>query len=149
MGQSLSKIYVHCVFGTKFRKQIIKDHIEIKLHKYISGILNNIGCSAIIINSLPDHIHLLFSLSKNYSISQVMEIVKKDSSKWMKNQGISNFSWQNGYGAFSISQSKVQNTKIYIENQKHHHAKISYQSEVDRLMKEYNVEQYSHDHFWK
>ena len=148
MGQSLTSIYVHAVFGTKFRQPFIDQSIEKKLHAYMAGILNNLNNSTIIINSMPDHIHILFRMSKNHSISQIMELIKKESSKWMKKQGSKNFKWQIGYGAFSVSQSKVEIVKNYIANQKKHHNKMSYVTEVEKFMKEYKVDQFSKEYYW-
>ena len=148
MGQSLSAIYVHAVFGTKFRKPLIAESIETELHAYIAGILKNLDSPAIKINSVPDHIHILFRLSKNYTIAKVMEHVKKDSSKWMKTKGVIDFKWQIGYGAFSVSASGIKNVSNYIANQKQHHGKVAFEDEVGRLMKDYNVSQYAEEYFW-
>lgn len=97
---------------------------------------------------MPDHIHLLYRMSKNHSISYVMDVVKKDSSKWMKSQGYLDFTWQIGYGTCSVSQSKLDSTINYIVNQKEHHKKMSFLEEVEIFMKEYKVDQYSRDFFW-
>jgi len=77
MGQSLSQLYVHLTFGTKYRKALIKPIWEKQLHAYLAGILKNYESPAIIINSVPDHIHILFRLSKNYALAKVVEEVKK------------------------------------------------------------------------
>lgn len=149
MSQSLSAIYIHAIFGTKYRNQFIDEKIELKLHAYLSGILKKINSPAIIINSMPDHIHVLFRLSKNHSISHVIQIIKKESSKWMKTQGCLEFSWQGGYAVYSVSQSKLEVTSNYILNQKEHYKRRSYLEEVEIFMQEYKVDQYSKDYFWK
>ena len=87
MGQSLSQIYIHLVTGTKFRQPLINPVIEDGLHAYMAGILKNMESPAIKINSVPDHIHILFRLSKNFALAKVVENVKKESSKWMKDEG--------------------------------------------------------------
>lgn len=148
MGQSLSSICIHSVFGTKFRHPFIDQSIENHMHLYMAGIMKNINSPAIKINSMPDHIHILFRMSKNHSISEIMSIVKKDSSKWMKTQGYKDFRWQIGYGAFSVSSSKVKIVSDYITNQKEHHKKISFLKEVEIFMDEHDVDQYSRDFFW-
>ena len=149
MGQSLSAIYIHAVFRTKNGAISIDQNIEKELHSYIAGILKNMNSSAIKINSMPDHIHILFRMSKNHSISQIMQIIKKDSSKWMKANGYKDFCWQTGYGTFSVSQSKLKIVSNYILNQKEHHKKKSFLEEVEIFMIEYKVNQYSRDYFWR
>lgn len=148
MGQSLAQIYIHVVFGTKGRKDIIKPEIEEKLHSYMAGIFKNMNSPILKINSVPDHIHILFSLSKNHALSKVLEEVKKTTSKWMKEHGIINFTWQIGYGAFSISSSKIDVVKRYIEDQKEHHHKISFQEEFEIFIKEYQLLDYKPEYFW-
>ncbi len=149
MAQSLSSIYIHAVFGTKYRQPLIDQRIEKKLHSYIAGLLKNINSPAIRINSMPDHLHILFRMSKGHGISEIMKLVKKDSSKWMKTQGYHDFRWQNGYGAFSVNPSQVDIVIAYIENQKEHHRNKSFSKEIDLFMKKYRVEHYSKDLFWK
>ena len=97
MGQSLSQMYVHLIFGTKNRQPFITDDIRPNLHAYMAGILKNKESPALRINSVADHIHILFRLSKNHSLAKVVEEVKKHSSKWMKTEGIHGFTWQIGY----------------------------------------------------
>lgn len=134
MGQSLSQLYVHLVFGTKYRYPYINETVEPSLHAYIAGILKNLGSPALKINSMPDHIHILFRLSKNYTLAKVVEEVKKQSSKWMRQQGVSGFTWQGGYGAFSVSSYKVEVVKNYIIRQKEHHKNVSYKKEVEKFI---------------
>lgn len=125
MGQSLSQLYVHLTFGVKGRLPLIKTEVEGKLHAYIFGILENLESPSLIINSVPDHIHILFRLSKNIGLAKVVEEVKKSSSQWFKSvEGVSqDFKWQIGYGAFSVSSSKINIVTKYIKNQKEHHEK--------------------------
>ena len=151
MGQSLSKIYVHLTFGTKFRYPYINTSIEQRLHEYMGGTLKKYDSPAIIINSVPDHIHILFYLSKNFALSKVVEELKKGSSKWFKDQldGDRNFSWQIGYGAFSVSSYKVDVVKNYILNQKSHHKTKSYKEEVEEFLKEYGLLEYDPKYFWE
>ena len=151
MGQSLSQIYIHLTFGTKNRFPFIKKEIEEQLHAYIAGTLKKYDSPALIINSVPDHIHILFRLSKNYTIARIAEEIKKQSSKWMKQieYGHKDFSWQAGYGAFSVSSGKIDIVKNYIANQKEHHKKRNYQEEVEEFMKQYEVTDYNENFFWK
>src|SRR5690554_3735170 len=148
MGQSLSQLYVHLVFGTKGRHPLIAEAIEPALHGYMAGILKNMESPALKINSVTDHIHILFRLSKNHALAKVVENVKKDSSKWMKGQGEKGFTWQIGYGAFSVSASKVDVVSKYILRQKEHHKKVSFKDEIERFVKEYDVLNYDPQYFW-
>ena len=109
MAQSLCKMLSHLIFSTKGRERIIQDDVRDELHRYTAAVFKEINSPAILIGSVEDHIHILFSLSKNHSISKVVEEVKTGSSKWIRGKGSSylNFHWQNGYAAFSVSQSHV------------------------------------------
>ena len=149
MGQSLAQIYVHAIFGTKNRENFITPKIETDLHSYISGILKNLESPVIEINSMPDHIHILFRLSKNMALSKVFEEVKKTSSLWVKPKGIPDFTWQIGYGAFSVSSSKLAVVRTYIRNQKEHHKTVSFQEEIEVFIKEYNLNTYDAEFFWR
>jgi putative transposase len=122
-----------------------------QLHSYIAGTLKTYKSPAILINSVPDHIHILFRLSKNYSLARVVEEIKKQSSKWMKEikEGHNKFAWQTGYGAFSVSGSKVSTVIKYIENQKGHHLHKSYIEEVEDFIKQYDIIEYNADFFWR
>lgn len=150
MGQSLSQLYVHLTFSTKFRKQFIKEKWEKQLHSYMAGILKKYQSPALIINSVPDHIHILFRLSKNYALSIILEELKKESSKWIKktDPNLQKFSWQIGYAAFSVSGRAVNIVTSYIKNQKSHHNIASYKDEVEELVKEYDVIEYDAEYFW-
>lgn len=151
MGQSLSQLYIHLTYGTKNRYPFIQPEWEEGMHGYIAGILKNHESPAIIINSVTDHIHILFRLSKNYALAKVIEEVKKQSSKWVKETGNLNskFSWQSGYGAFSVSSSKLEAVKRYIINQKEHHKKRSYQKEVEEFIRQYDILEYDAEYFWR
>jgi putative transposase len=116
----------------------------------MAGTLKKYDSPAIIINSVPDHIHILFYLSKNVALAKVVEELKKGSSKWFKDQsdGDWNFSWQIGYGAFSVSSYKVDVVKNYILNQKSHHEVKSYKEEVEEFLNEYGIMEYNPTFFW-
>ena len=152
LGQSLSQLYIHLSFSTKSRKPAIIPEIKEKLHSYMAGTLNKYESPALIINSVPDHIHILFRLSKNYALSKIVEEIKKGSSKWMKRQLNSKngylFSLQTGYSAFSVSGSKVNTVKRYIARQEEHHQKVSFKEEIETFMKEYDVIEYNPEYFW-
>lgn len=148
MSQSLSQIYVHAIFGTKNREKIITPEIESELHSYISGVLKHIECPVLEINSVPDHIHILYRLSKNISLAKSLQELKRESSAFMKLKGISNFTWQGGYGAFSVSSSKIETVRNYIKNQKEHHKTVTFKNEVEQFFKEYGIDKYDTGFFW-
>ena len=141
MPQSLAKIYLHLVFSTKNREASIIDSVRESLPGYMATVLTNLGCHANLINSVEDHVHILFELARTVTVSQVVEDVKKSSSKWMKTQpGVSGgFAWQSGYGVFSVSQSNVQTVRAYIANQKEHHRKQTFQEELRALFAKHQI----------
>jgi REP element-mobilizing transposase RayT len=104
---------------------------------------------ALIIDGASDHLHTLFSLSRVVTIADLVEEVKTESSKWIKTKGqeFRNFHWQNGYGAFSISQSEVATVKRYIRRQKVHHRRVTFQDEYRRFLAAYEVE-YDERYVW-
>lgn len=141
MSQSLSQVYIHIIFSVKRREPLILEDFQNELYAYMVSILKSLETNVLKIGGASDHIHILAVLSRKYSISKIIEEIKKSSSKWLKSKDIklSNFYWQQGYGIFSVSQSQVENVKKYIENQKKHHQKSSYQEEFREILKKYNV----------
>ena len=139
--QSLSRLYVHLVFSTKYRERLLNDGVRESLHAYMATVLQNLGCYPVLINSVEDHVHVLMELARTVSISQAVEKVKTSSSKWLKTQGteLARFTWQAGYGAFSVSESNVQAVREYVANQCQHHRVRSFQEEYRSFLKEYGV----------
>ncbi|MDZ7288596.1 MAG: IS200/IS605 family transposase [candidate division KSB1 bacterium] len=149
MPQSLSKILVHVIFSTKHRQPLIRPEIETELFKYMASICREYESPALIINGTVDHVHILLSLSRKIALSDLLEKVKKSSSKWIKTKGAfyENFYWQNGYGAFSIGQSGVEAVKEYIAKQKERHRKKTFQEEYRAFLKKYQIE-YDERYVW-
>ena len=116
MAQTLVSLYVHLIFSTKNRTNLISPEIEPDLFSYIGGILNNNKSKLMAANGTSDHVHLLISLSKNLGLSELVRDIKRDSSVWIKKQDsqFNSFHWQDGYGAFSIGQSQIKAVKDYI-----------------------------------
>jgi putative transposase len=139
MPQSLANILIHAIWSVKERRPLITDTMRAGLHGYIAGILQNIDSPALIINSVADHVHVLCQLSKNLAACKLVEEVKKSSSKWMKQRGVLDFAWQNGYGAFSVSQSNVPAVRKYIEGQPEHHNKRDFKDEFREFCKRHGV----------
>jgi REP element-mobilizing transposase RayT len=105
----------------------------------MAGVLKNLESPALIINSVTDHVHILCQLSKNVATCKLLEEVKKSSSKWMKEQGVLDLAWQNGYGVFSVSQSNVGAVRKYIESQAEHHKKRDFKAEFREFCKRHDV----------
>ena len=123
--------------------------IDAELYPYIASIFKAMKSPALIIDGASDHLHTLFSLSRVVTIADLVEEVKTESSKWIKTKGqeFRNFHWQNGYGAFSISQSEVATVKRYIRRQKEHHRRVTFQDEYRRFLAAYEVE-YDERYVW-
>ncbi len=141
MGQSLVKNLIHLVYSTKHhRPWLAKDHRD-GLFAYQAGIFKEWDRPALAIGGAEDHVHALFALSKNHALSKVVEEVKKGSSKWMKTAGPMNsdFQWQAGYGAFSVSESNSDAVRRYIENQEEHHRKMTFQDELRALFRRHGI----------
>ena len=142
MSQSLSKLYVHIVFHTKYSQDLIKSDVETELYAYMGAILKQIKCVPIVINGIENHIHILCIQSKNQTLAGLVEEVKRNSSRWIKTKGLSykDFAWQGGYGGFSVSQSKVNVVKRYIQNQKEHHKKQIFKDEYKEFLNKFHIE---------
>jgi REP element-mobilizing transposase RayT len=143
MPQSLAKVLVHTVFSTKDRRAFLRDeNIRGELHCYLGGILRQLDCQPIIVGGAEDHVHLLSTLSRTCAMAEMVKEVKRGSSLWIKTKGadLRDFSWQNGYGIFSIGFSQIESVRSYIAGQDEHHQKISFQDEFRKLLKRYEIE---------
>ena len=142
MAQSLCKLYIHLIFHIKTTSPIIRDTDLERVHSYIGQLVNTTGCTEIRAGGIGDHIHLLFMLSKDAALSHVVEEIKRNSSRWIKTIApyYRVFAWQSGYAAFSVSQSVVDKTISYINNQREHHKKKSFIDEYRNFLKLYNIE---------
>jgi REP element-mobilizing transposase RayT len=141
MPQSLARLHIHLIFSTKNRDAFIVDSIRESLHGYMATVLQNLGCAPVLINSVEDHIHLLFDLARTVTVSQVVEDVKKSSSKWIKTEGamFSTFASQSGYGAFAVSESNLDTVRNYIANQQEHHRKKTFQKEYREFLQRHRI----------
>ncbi|TWT65308.1 transposase [Allorhodopirellula solitaria] len=144
MSQSLANVTLHFVFSTKNRQPLLQPvGLRNELYAYMATILtDNVDSPAIIIGGVKDHIHALVNLSRNHAIKDVVQTMKTETSKWLKKQSteLRNFSWQAGYGVFSVSQSIVPNCKGYIAHQEAHHKKIDFQDEFRKMCKDAGIE---------
>lgn len=129
---------LHIIFSTKDRRPLISDNLEGRLHAYIATVCEDLGCPVILIGGMPDHVHIFLSLGRTIAVSELISKTKANSSRWAKAIEPS-FSWQSGYGVFSVSESARQPVINYIANQKSHHAKFSFQDEFRLLLAKYQV----------
>jgi len=141
MAHSLTKIWIHLIFGTKDRMPLIKNLFEEKLHNHIKKLIETDFKSKVeIINGTADHLHILFLQSPIYSVADIAKNVKGNSSHWINQNKFTNlFAWQTGYGAFSVSESMIEDVKKYIMNQKEHHKKLSYTEEYKKFEEKYGL----------
>ena len=149
MPQSLVKMLAHIIFSTKNRANLITPEIEPDLFGYMHGIVENNKSKLLLANGTANHVHLLVSLGKTISISELVGDIKRDSSKWIKPKGTEfrDFHWQEGYGAFSVGQTQVKEVMQYIAKQKEHHIKKSFKTEYRFFLKKYEVE-YDERYVW-
>jgi REP element-mobilizing transposase RayT len=142
MANTYSQVYYHIVFSTKDRIDWIKPEIENRVWAYLGGIARKHKITAIQIGGVDNHIHGLLGSPPIYSPSQVAKYLKGDSSKWIHEEfpDLRDFAWQDGYGVFSVSRSEIGRVTKYIENQRTHHQKQSFEDEYVALLKLHNIE---------
>jgi putative transposase len=150
VAQSFAQIYLHLIFSTKKRQPFLADReLRLRLHSYMAGICQNIGTTALIIGGVADHVHILTRFSRTHSVAQVLRELKRESSKWLKenNKDLGDFAWQDGYGAFSVSPAHVEPLKMYIAEQEKHHSTESFQDEYRRVLSKNGLE-YDERYIW-
>jgi REP element-mobilizing transposase RayT len=142
MGQSLAQVYIHLIFSTKNREPWLVDDFRNDLHQYIAGILADLESPPVLINSVTDHVHVLLCLSRTISLAKLAEDVKKGASRWISSRlgRRAGFAWQTGYGAFSVSASRVPVVTDYIRRQPEHHSTRSFKEELLALLDRHGVE---------
>ena len=142
MPHSFNKIWIHCIWATKERAPFLHQNIEQKVYQFMSEQQGELGCPLRIINGMPDHIHCLFLLNPQKSITEVIKQIKGSSSYFINHNNLTDekFSWQTGYAAYSVSESVVEKVHQYIKNQKAHHQKNTFQQEYDQFLKLYGFE---------
>jgi putative transposase len=141
MANTYTQLHIQLVFAVKFRVALIQKEWKDRLHQYITGIFQNNEHKMLQINSMPDHIHIFIGMRPNQSLSSLVQNVKTESSKWIKeNKLCKSFAWQEGFGAFSYSKSHVPEVIRYIQNQEVHHKKESFLNEYRRLLKAFEID---------
>lgn len=142
MSNTYTQIHIHCIFAVKYRASLITKDWKERLHQYITGIVQNHTHKMIAINSMPDHLHMLFGMRPTQSLSDLMRIVKGDSSEWINNQRLTpdSFRWQEGYGAFSYEKKKISVVAAYIANQELHHQKRTFLEEYKEFLENFEID---------
>ena len=133
---------MHCVFSTKERRRLITPELQERLYPYLGGIARENKMKAIAIGGTADHLHALLSLPSTMSFAKAVQLIKGGSSKWIHDtfREHRKFGWQEGYGAFSVSSSQADKTIAYIQRQKEHHRKRSFQDEFIDLLDKHGIE---------
>lgn len=144
MSQSIARVPVHIVYSTKHRKPWLDSpELRAELYAYKATVLkNNVDSPAIIIGGVEDHIHALCLLSRKFAIMKVIEEMKTETTKWLKrkDERLSDFAWQGGYGIFGVSESNISQVKRYIQNQEEHHQRLSFQDEFRALCEKHGID---------
>jgi REP-associated tyrosine transposase len=141
MSSTYSQLHIHAIFGVKARRAMINKDLRERLHEYIGGIVRGKGGAPLAIGGSSDHIHMLVSLPPSMNVADVVRVVKSNSSKWIHENfsGMKKFSWQAGYGVFSVSHSNIEAVKRYVENQEDHHRKMLFQEEWEAILAKHNI----------
>lgn len=141
MGHTYTALHYHIVFGTKGRAPSIRADRQARLYEYIGGIIRGQGGACIEIGGTADHIHLLATVPTTIALSDLLRRIKANSSKWLHEtaEGMGDFAWQAGYGAFTVSQSNLADVATYIRNQQQHHAKQSFEDELVAFLRRHDI----------
>lgn len=142
MANTYTQIHIQFVFAVKFKNGLIHASWKEELYKYITGIIKNNGHKLLAINGMPDHLHMLVGLRPTQSVSELMQDIKGNSSKWINEKKFLRvkFEWQEGYGAFSYSKSHLDRVISYIKNQEKHHQKRTFKEEYLEFVEKFGVD---------
>ncbi|MET0253272.1 MAG: IS200/IS605 family transposase [Terrimicrobiaceae bacterium] len=149
MPQSLSKVIIHIIFSTKDRYPLLDTNIRPRMHAYLATICRDAGAETFRVGGVADHVHLITTLPRTLSQADMLEGLKKKSSKWIKGLApdYRHFYWQRGYGAFSVSRSQLDALLEYVETQEEHHRSRTFQEEYREFLHKYGVE-YDERYVW-
>jgi REP element-mobilizing transposase RayT len=150
MPQSLAQVHIHVIFSTKNRIPfLVEAEFRKEMHAYLASIMKAYECPAQIVGGTADHVHILCALSRSATVAKVIGEAKRNSSKWIKTKGgdLELFQWQNGYGAFSVSFSKITEVREYISDQMNHHKKMSFQEEYRLFLRKHGLD-FDEAHVW-
>ena len=141
MANTYHQVYIQAVFAVKYRAALIDEGWRNDLFAVVGNLINETGCTTIIVNGVADHVHCFVGLKPSVSISELMKSIKAKSSKWINEHQLtdSRFEWQEGYGVFSYSQSQRSRVYQYIQNQAEHHRKQTFREEYLHFLDKFNV----------
>ncbi len=142
MANTYTALNYHLIFSTKNREPWIRQDIEQRAWEYLGGIARKNGMTALCVGGIEDHIHILVRMPPVLSVSKALQLLKGASSHWIHEAfpELSGFAWQDGYGAFTVSQSALAETMKYIQNQRQHHQSRSFKEEYLAFLRKYEVE---------
>jgi putative transposase len=142
MANTYTQIHLHLIFAVQNRKSLIQNSWKDRLHEYITGIVQQNTHKMIIINGMPDHLHIAIGMRPTQSLSDLMQDIKGNSSKWINDNKLATgkFQWQEGYGAFSYNKSLLPKLIDYIKNQEAHHKKKTFLEEYKEFLKAFEIE---------
>jgi REP element-mobilizing transposase RayT len=149
MANTYTALNYHVIFSTKNREPWIKQEFEQRIWEYLGGIARNNGMTALCIGGVEDHVHILLRIPPVLAVSKAMQLLKGGSSHWIHDTfpELSSFGWQDGYGAFTVSQSAMEDTKRYIQRQREHHQSRTFKDEYLAFLRKYEVE-YDERYLW-
>lgn len=141
MANTYTQLHIQLVFAVKHREALINSSWKDELHKYMTGIIQNNGHKLLQVNSMPDHIHILIGLRPVQALSALVQNVKTETSKWIKEKKfcLAVFAWQEGFGAFSYSKRELPDVIRYIQNQETHHKKETFLEEYRQFLTEFEI----------
>jgi REP element-mobilizing transposase RayT len=150
MSHTYTHLLVHVVFGTAERASLITPEVREELYPYIGGTMRDVRAVPVIINGMPDHLHMLVSVPASLSVAELVRVVKANSSRWIHERwsARNTFAWQQGYGAFSVSRLASPQVEKYISDQEEHHRKFSFEQEFRTLLRRHNIE-FDERYLWK
>jgi len=135
MGSTYLSLHYHLVFSTKLRRPVIHEEWQARLHEYLGGTINGLGGFSEGVGGIADHVHLLIGLKATHCLADVLRELKKSATNWVHNEiGQSDFAWQEGYFAFTVSPTAREGVKRYIANQAEHHRREDFRTELIELL---------------
>ena len=142
MAGTYSQIYIQVVFAVKGRNNLLQKPWRDEVFKYISGIIKGKNQKPIIVNGVSDHVHLFIGLRPSMCLSDLVRDIKNNATNFIKNSNFikGEFAWQEGFGAFSYSQSHIDNVYQYILNQEEHHRESTFREEYLEFLERFEIE---------
>lgn len=138
---SFTKLTYHVIFSTKYRQPLIRDTFRERLYEYIGGTIRGLKGHQIEIGGIEDHLHLLANFSPTTALSDVIRDIKANASRWINELGNvpGRFEWQKGYACFTVSYSQRVPVVTYIQNQREHHRRRTFQEEYIEFLKKHDI----------